>query len=708
VEFHGTLRFNHRSDALNTGATQLPSNRMVESPAENPYVEDPPLDFVPVDSLDADDADAQVEALRGAIEYHDHCYYVENDPVISDRVYDQLFDRLQALEENFDRHDSNSPTQRVGAEALDELETVDHVAPMLSLDSSADPEEVRAFDDRVREAVGAVTYSVEPKFDGFSIEVVYDDGAFDRAVTRGDGERGEDVSANVRTIGSVPLHLPEDAPDTLAVRGEIYMPRSGFQALNEERLERGEDPFANPRNAAAGTVRQLDPSVVADRPLDVFFYDVIETGESLRTQSDAYDLLETLGFRVEDSVRTVDDVESILEYRENMVERREDLEYEVDGVVVKVEDFDAREQLGATARHPRWAFAYKLPANTGETTVQNLTVQVGRTGKLTPVALLEPVDVGGVTISRATVHNEEQAQKLGVGVGATVTIERAGDVIPQIDEVLEPGEDVFEMPEACPVCDTDAVQDGPNHFCPNVSCPARLKESIEHFSQRGAMDVEGVGEALAETLVATGLVESLADLYDLTVEDLASLEGYGERSAQNVLEELDASKDVELSRFLFALGIRRVGSERARQLAAAFTLEDLRGADREELLAVEDVGPEVATAIADFFETEANQRLIDRLLDAGIEPTRPERGDELEGQTFVFTGSIGGYSRSEATEILERNGASVTSSVSSRSDVLVVGENPGATKLEDAEEHDVETMDEATFREEILGHLEAE
>jgi DNA ligase (NAD+) len=678
---------------------------MVEEPADNPYVREPDTSFAPIDELSEETAREQVERLREAIEYHDYRYYVENDPVIADRAYDALFERLRRLEAAFDLQDENSPTRRVGGEPLDELETVEHVAPLLSLQSSGEAAEICEFDRRIRDRVGEVDYTAEPKFDGFSVEVVYEDGAFERAVTRGDGRAGEDVSANVRTIRSVPLHLPDAAPDFLAVRGEVYMPRSGFQELNERRIERGDDPFANPRNAAAGTVRLLDPETVADRPLDVFFYDVIDTSADLDAQTDAFDLLRTLGFRVDDETTVVDDVDAVIDYRDRLMDEREELEYEIDGVVAKVVDFDAREELGSTARHPRWAFAYKFPPRTGETTVERIVVQVGRTGKLTPVALLDPVDVQGVTISRATLHNAAQIRELGVREGASVRIERAGDVIPEVVEVIEGGDGHFEMPDTCPVCDGNVAQEGEHHYCTNASCPAQLRRSLQHFCSRDAMDIEGIGAAAADQLVETGLVESLADLYALDRAELAALEGWGETSADNLLAELEASKDVPLGTFVYALGIRHVGTERARALAGAFSLEELLEASAADLRAVDDVGPEVAEAVVSYFDTEANVEMVERLLDAGIDPKRRDRGDELDGLTIVFTGSVPGYTRSELTDLLETHGANVTSSVSGETDYLVVGENPGTRKRERANEEGVETLDPEAFEERILSQL---
>ena len=708
---------------------------MVDEPDDNPYaprVREADLDFADPDELTESEAEEQVAQLREALNYHDHRYYVANDPAISDAAYDRLFDRLAALEDRFDLHDPNSPTQRVGGEPMDALETVEHVEPMLSLDSSEEEGEVRDWDDRVArrlkessEVPSDYRYALEPKFDGFSVEVVYEDGALDRAVTRGDGEEGEDVTENVRTIGSVPLTLDE-APDVLAVRGEVYMPWEGFHDLNEERTTRGEDAFANPRNAAAGTVRQLDPSVVAERPLDVWFYDVMDASTELGSQEAVHELLEELGFRVNEH-HAFGDVDDFVAYRERFHGERDDLPYEIDGVIAKVDRFDQREALGSTARHPRWAFAYKFPPREGETTVERIVVQVGRTGKLTPVALLAPVDIGGVTVSRATLHNANWLREKGVAEGARVTVMRAGDVIPQVDEVLEggagggdsdddggadgggaddDGDAGFAMPAECPVCGSEVVEEGEYHFCTGgQACPAQLKRSVEHWGARDALDVEGLGEETADLLVDEGLVEGLADLYGLTGIELTALEGWGATAAGNLLDELEDSKDPTLARFLYGLGIRHVGSERARTLARHFTLDELMEASEDELRAVEDVGPEIAASIHGFFANEENVAAVEALLDVGVEPERQETGDELEGLTLVFTGSVEGWSRSDLADVLERHGASVTSSVSGETDYLVVGEDPGQTKQEDAEAEGVEQIDEADFRERFLSEI---
>lgn len=673
----------------------------MERPEDNPYVAPEDHDLPDPDSVSSEEAEEQVELLREAVRFHDYRYYVENDPVISDAAYDELFEVLRRLEEEFGLDDPNSPTRRVGGRPVDELETREHEVEMLSLDSSEQAEDVRRWGERVREQVGAVDLHVEQKFDGLSLELVYLDGELDRAVTRGDGVEGDDVSQNARTISSLPLVL-EEAPDRMVVRGEVYIPRSGFQDLNERRVERGEEPFANPRNAAVGTIRQLDPDVVADRPLDIYVYDVMDSSVELESQREAVDLLDDLGFRTDEHAHVVSDVDGFVEYRDEMVELRDELDHEIDGVIAKVDSFEVRDDLGSTARHPRWAYAYKFPAKTGETTVERIVVQVGRTGKLTPVALVEPVDVAGVTISKLSLHNEKQVRELGVSEGARVEIERAGDVIPQVKEVVEAGDGDFEMPDDCPVCGSEVVGEEEHHYCSGgVSCPAQLKRGVEHYASEDAMDVEGLGEELADTLVETDLVESIDDLYRLDVDDLAALEGYGERSAEKLVDEIERSKDVDLASFLTALGIRHVGGERARRLAEEFTLEEMRGASVAELRRVEDVGEEVAESVVGFFEGEGDD-LVQELLDLGVEPRRRETGDELEGVKVVFTGALDGYTRSEATEQLERRGARVTSSVSGETDYVVVGEDPGETKMDDAEEHDIELLDEDELEDQLL------
>jgi len=681
-----------------------------QRPSDNPYITDPDTDFRPVEELDPDAAREQAEQLREAVRYHDHCYYVENDPVVGDRTYDALFARLDDLEEAFDLDREGSPTQRVGGEPVDELTTVEHVAPMLSIDQSDEAADVREFDERVRRELTAagfdadeIAYVCEPKFDGLSVEVVYEAGRYVRAATRGDGEYGDDVTEQVRTIPSVPGRLRGEHPDFLAVRGEVYMPRDAFQAFNRERVERGEEPFANPRNAAAGTLRQLDPTVAAERPLAVYFFSVLDSSVSFDSHTERNERFPEWGLRVTDRTEYVEDIEAAIAYRDRLLESRDDLDFEVDGVVIKVDDMAACEALGRTSRAPRWAFAYKFPARSERTTVRDIVVQVGRTGRLTPVALLDPVEVGGVTVSRASLHNPEEIARLGVGVGDEVRVERAGDVIPDVVEVLDESSDGhFAFPESCPACGTPVEREGPLAFCPGgLACPAQLERAIEHYASRDALDIEGLGERSVEQLVDAGLLEGLADLYELSVEDLTDLDGWGEQSARNLVAEIQATREPPLADFLTALGVPAVGSTTARALAREFgTFEAVRDASEADLQTVPDIGPRVAAEIRGFFESERNRAALDALLEQ-VDPQAADTagGDELDGLTVVFTGALDSFTRDEAEELVERHGGSATGSVSSNTDYLVVGENPGRTKREDAETHGVSTLSEAEFLE---------
>jgi len=689
---------------------------------ENPYIRDPKTEFADVEDLSESEANAQVAFLREAVRFHDYRYYVLNDPVISDRAYDALFERLRELEDAFDLQTEDSPTRRVGGEPLDELETVEHVAPMLSIDSSGDESDVREFDERVRRELDAdVEYVCEPKFDGLSIEIIYEDGRYVRAATRGDGESGEDVTENVRTIESVPSRLRGDHPDFLAVRGEVYMPREAFQKHNRDRVEQGEEPFANPRNAASGTLRQLDPSVTAERPLDCFFYDILAAGESredvedtsasrgalgadgLDTHWSEHEHLPDWGLKVNDRTRLVDGIDDAVAYRNELQAVRDDLNYEIDGVVFKVDDREQCERLGVTSRHYRWAYAYKFPARTETTRITDVVVQVGRTGRLTPVALLEPVDVAGVTVSRASLHNADEIAEMNVNVGDEVRVERAGEVIPYVDEVVEKhAEGHFEMPETCPVCGSETEKRGPIHYCTGgLGCPAQLTRAVEYFASDDGLDIEGLGGEAAEQLVESGLVEhSVADLYELTEDDLTSLEGWGETSAQNLLTELEESKHPALADFVSAIGIPSVGPTVARDLARHFgSIDALLDASEDDLRDVEGVGPKVAHQVRDFFENDRNREAIQRLREHGVDPEAEavERGSELDGMTVVFTGSVEGWTRDELEEFVETHGGNATGSVSSNTDYLVVGENPGASKREDAADEGVPELSPDEF-----------
>lgn len=683
----------------------------MDPPDDNPYVHDPPTDFRPVGEMEELAAHAEAAQLRTAIHYHDYRYYVENDPIIADSTYDQLFSRLQELEAAFDIATRDSPTRRVGAEPLDELGEREHVAPMLSIEGSVEAADVRAFDDRVRRNLNVdpdeIAYTCEPKFDGLSIEVVYDDGVLEWAATRGDGEVGEDVTQNVLTIRSIPQRLGGDPPPRIAVRGEVFMPKEAFIEHNRERIERGDDPFANPRNAAAGSLRQLDSSITAERPLDCFFFDILAhegLDDSPETQIDVLDRMSAFGLPISKLVERVPDIDGAIAYRDRLLDDRDELPFEIDGVVIKVDDRDQCDRLGTRSRSYRWMFAHKFPARSEETRVVDITVQVGRTGRLTPVALLEPVDVAGVTVSRATLHNPSEIAELGVDVGDMVRIKRAGDVIPYVEEVVESVSDGhYTLPDRCPVCGSEVVFDGPLAFCTGgLACEAQLQRSIEHFASDRGLDIDGLGPERIDQLFDAGLIkDSIADLYRLERSELAALEGWGKTSADNLLGELEAARQPPLDDFIAALGIPEVGPTLARSLADSFdSIEHLAAADLADLEAIDDVGTIVAESIVEFFDRDQTKQLIAELQELGVEPQSLDEahGDALADLTFVFTGSLDAWSRSEASELVERNGGRVTGSVSGNTDYLVVGENPGTTKRADAEDNDVTQLAEDEFR----------
>jgi DNA ligase (NAD+) len=697
---------------------------MTDTLKNNPYAEDPDTAFVPIDDLDRSTAEQQAALLREAIRYHDRRYYVEDDPVIADSAYDALFSRLLDLEAAFDLDRADSPTRRVGGEPRDELGEIEHVVPMLSIDSGREAEDVRAFDDRVRRALAgarddaeAIAYVCEPKFDGLSVEVVYEEGQLERAATRGDGTVGEDVTANARTIGAIPERLDASAPDFLAVRGEVYIPRDAFQELNRERIEAGEDPFANPRNAAAGSLRQLDPSVTADRPLSCFFYDVLLAGpdresadRGLATHREEYDRLPEWGLRVTDRITVAEAVADAIAYRDRLLADREGLNYEIDGAVLKLNDRAACGELGATSRAYRWAFAYKFPPRREETTLRDVVVQVGRTGRLTPVALLDPVEVGGVTVSRASLHNPAIIENLGVDVGDRVRVRRAGDVIPEVAAVVEAEtEGIFAFPDSCPVCGSAVDREGPVAFCTGgLACPAQRERRVAHFASDAGLDIDGLGRERISQLIDAGLLEDPADLYELSVEDLADLPGWGERSAENVVGAVEASREPPLAAFIAALGIPGVGGTVARDLAAGLgSLEAFLSASGEELREIEGIGPETAEEIEAFLGDERNREQIARLREY-VEPEPPDGadagGEELEGLTFVFTGSLDGYTRADAQQLVERRGGRVTSSVSGATDYLVVGADPGQRKREDADAEGVPAIEEDGFEALLAEH----
>jgi DNA ligase (NAD+) len=640
----------------------------------------------------------EIRTLRREIRRHDYLYYVEARPELSDEQYDRLFRRLQALEEAFpDLVTQDSPTQRVGAEPQESFRTVRHTAPMLSLDSSQEESALRRFDERVRKAVEGdheVAYLLEPKLDGASIELVYEAGVLVRAVTRGNGHQGEEVTENVRTIPSVPLRLRDaerEAPPLLAVRGEVMMPVSAFERFNERLVEQGSEPYASPRNSAAGAVRQLDSRLTAERELDCLAYDLLTVrGVTFRRDRDVVEALRAWGFRTPERVEVAESVDQILAYHRRFDADRDELDYEIDGVVIKLDDLDARADLGSTSHHPRWAMAFKFEPRKEVTRVERIAISVGRTGVLTPVALLLPVQVGGVTISRASLHNREEVARKDVREGDRVRIQRAGDVIPQVVErIEEPGRErgaPFRMPERCPACGSPVHDEGPRTVCPNrFGCPAQLKGRIVHFGARNALDIEGLGEETAALLVDRGLVGELADLFDLTVGQLAELPGFAAKSATNLVEGIGRRKRPELARFLHGLGIPEVGVAVAGDLASHFrSFEAIRGATREELEAVPGIGPTMSEAIRSFLDGDENAAAIDHVLARGVEPVPPAAPAEtpLAGRKFVFTGGLERMTRSQAKKLVEGAGARAVGSVSAETDYVVAGEL-GVTVLDE-------------------------
>ncbi len=665
----------------------------------------------------------QLEELRQAIRRHDHLYYVKSRPEISDTAYDQLFRDLQHLEQQFpELITPDSPTQRVGGTPLSQFKKVQHECPLLSLDSEMREESVRTCDERVRRELDQphVEYSTEPKFDGLSVELTYDQGMFVIGATRGDGLIGEDVTHNLRTIRSLPLRLKEGTgfPSHLVVRGEVFITLPNFHGLNQRLTELGEETFANPRNAASGTLRQLDPQVTAKRPLTLVCYDLMSDMEKPATHYDAVSQLKRWGLPVPSLRRNCANVEEVIDFHEDMAKRRDNLAYEIDGIVMKVNRFDWQRQLGEKSRSPRWAIAYKFPARKELTKVRAIAVSVGRTGALTPIAMLDPVDIGGVTVSRASLHNVEEVARKDVRVGDTVKVERAGDVIPDIVERVEiPDEkrhEPFCPPEHCPVCQSHTSQEGPVLYCTGQTvCSAQLKRSLEHYVSKGAMNIDGVGKKTIAQFVDEGLVKDLADLYTLTKEQLLELEGFAEKSATQVIEGLEKSKQAPLPRFLIGLGIRHVGSHIAKVLSQHFgALSKIQAASADELQVIHEIGAEIAANVESFFQEERNLQVIQRMQDLGVEVEEvevvtKEALQTFAGKSFVLTGTLESMTREEAKEKIEALGGRVLSSVSKKTAYVVAGIDPGS-KFQKAKSLHVTVLDEAGFKSFLFGKVPTE
>ena len=664
------------------------------------------------------EVDKKIEKLREKLRFHEHRYYVLDDPEISDAEFDKLLNELKKLEaENPELVTPNSPTQRVGGKPREGFVKVAHSSPMLSLDNAYNEEELRDWERRVLELSGRseVDYVCELKLDGMSLALRYEDGVLQRGITRGDGSVGEDVTLNVRTVRTVPLEISAAAvkkaglPANFEARGELLMPLEAFRKMNEERERQGLPVFANPRNVAAGTVRQLDSSITAQRRLDYFAYQLLKDGRTyFDRHSKALAALQSAGFKVNPNHKLAKNLDEVLEFIQKWEEKRDSLPYEIDGIVIKVDRIALQDELGFTGKAPRWAIAYKFAARGGVTEIHDIMITVGRTGKLTPTAMLKPVAIGGTTVSRATLHNMDFIDRLGVKIGDWVEVERGGDVIPKVTRVIEDtehprGTKTFHMPTSCPECGGHIVRtEGEvDHRCVNANCPAKLRESILHFASRHVMNLDGMGDAMVNQLTERGLVKSVADIYDLNEEKLLSLERMGKKSAQNILDEIEGSKKLPLERVIYGLGIRFVGERTAEFLAEHFgSMDELAHATLEQLQEVNEVGPRIGQSIVEFFQEPKNLELIERLRQAGLtlKGAKKERGTQLAGKTFVLTGTLVRHSRDEAKQLIEKAGGKVAGSVSKKTDYVVAGTEAGS-KLDKAKELGVAVIDEEQMEE---------
>ena len=660
---------------------------------------------------------AKILELRQILNKSNYQYYILDDPELSDAEYDRMMQELIRLETQWpDLLTSESPTQRVGTAPLDKFETVEHSVPMLSLDNAFDDTDILNFNRRVLKGVGEdakVLYTAEPKLDGIAVELVYENRALVMASTRGDGIMGEVITANVRTIRTVPLMLHgDDVPDYLEVRGEVFISKKGFKSLNEERAMEGQPLFANPRNAASGSLRQLDSGITARRPLEIYCYGVGRmSGPGYVSHGEMLDGLKHMGFRINPLIRSSLSIEAVVMRFQELSQERETLAYDIDGMVIKVDNIALQHRLGSTSRSPRWAIACKFAAIQETTRILAIDVQVGRTGSLTPVAHLSPVYIGGVTVSRATLHNEDEVMRKDIRIGDTVLVQRAGDVIPEVVKVMETrrtGEEIqFVMPSACPVCGSKVVREKEEAAtrCINAMCPAQVKERIRHFAAKGRFDIDGLGSKLVGQLVDAGHLVSCADIFYLDKDTLSALPRMGEKSAQNLVDAIEKSKHVSLSKFIFALGIRHVGEHVAGILARHYTsLEALTDAGGDRLEVIEGIGPVVAESIKAFFEKTENRKVIQKILDAGvvIETQKARDTGILKGKTFVITGTLPGMSRSEAKKMIEAAGGKVSSAVSGKTDFLLCGASPGS-KFEKARQLGVRVIDEEMLKGMIAG-----
>lgn len=657
----------------------------------------------------------RIEELCRLINYHNRKYYRENKPEISDYGYDQLMAELKKLESlHPELITANSPTQRVGGEVLEEFETVEHRVPMLSMDNTYSAEEIREFDKRAKKnlKVGKLDYVVELKIDGVSISLLYERGRFIQGATRGDGFKGDDVTLNLKTIKSLPLVLGVkkglNVPELFEARGEVYMPRKAFLEINREKESSGEELFANPRNAAAGSLKLLDSSIVSKRHLDMWLYGMGYVRDGLfKAQFEALNFLKDAGFRVNPHIKRYGSIEEVIEYCNEWEHKRHKLEYDIDGMVIKVDSFLYQKNLGQTSKSPRWMIAYKFPAEKKETVLENIIVQVGRTGTLTPVAVLKPVELSGSVVSRATLHNQDEIIRKDIKVGDHVLIEKAGEIIPQVVEVVKKKrtgkERKFSMPRQCPVCNSEvkSISGEVAIRCENLACPAQLKERVIHFASRDAMDIEGMGEAIVSQLVDKKMVKDYGDIYNLKHSEIAGLERMGDKSAENLISAVEKSKSNTLNRLVYGLGIRHVGVRSAWLLASRFkSLDRIAGTEIEELQDINEIGPVMAESIYNFFRTKENRIVIEKLRKSGVRMEEKKdllKGSKFEGKTFVVTGTLESFSRQEIEELIRKYGGNASSSVSKNTDFLVAGKEPGS-KLEKAKRLGVKIIGETEFK----------
>ncbi|PKP57553.1 DNA ligase [Candidatus Atribacteria bacterium HGW-Atribacteria-1] len=658
----------------------------------------------------------KIEELREKIRYHNYRYYVLNDPIISDAEYDQLMKELMEWEKKYPQYiTTSSPTQRVGIEPVPEFTTVQHITPMLSLTNAFSSEELRAFGQRIKKLIPQqkIEYVVELKIDGLAIALVYENGIFIRGATRGDGIIGENITSNLKTIKTIPLKLfGDDLPSHLEIYGEVYMKKSDFKKLNEERMKNEEYLFANPRNAAAGSVRQLDPRLTARRPLDTFIYRAtFPNGYKLKNHMEVLNYLRKIGFKINPFIKLCADIKEAINYCQEWIEKREDLDYEIDGMVIKVNSLRLREELGSTTRSPRWAIAYKFPAKQITTKVRNIIVQVGRTGALTPVALLDPVKISGSVVQRATLHNEDEIRRKDVRIGDTVLVQKAGEVIPEVVKVIKEKrtgkEKKFTMPSKCPVCGAKVFRPEGEvaSRCYSLTCSAQIKERIRHFASRDAMDIEGLGPAIIDQLVENRLIKNVSDLYFLKRDDLISLERMAEKSADNLMNAIEKSKSRSFANLIYGLGIRYVGVHTSEVITRYFpTLDKLRKINLEELIEINEIGPKIAESIVLFFKEKENLDIIERLRSADLNFSQKEekkrkerRAQTFTGKQFVLTGTLKDFTRTQVTEIIGELGGRVTSSVSKKTDYVVAGEDPGS-KYQKAKKLGITIIDEEEFK----------